>query len=505
MKLPAFYILQHLRACVASFSLLLLFPVNVSSQPLRDWVDVNCEACTELMREKTGIYILEKGEEALMGRAWLAQHAEKTIDIQYFIWSTDNIGTLAAEMLLRAAERGVTVRVLVDDFLIDAEDKTLLLLAAHPQVHIRIYNPKYTVGISFFRRIANLVVDFRETNQRMHDKTAIFDGLAGITGGRNMADEYFDFDQEYNFRDRDILLLGPAVQDMSANFNEFWESSLAVPVAQLLGDRDALPSAEEAHLWYEELHAYASDPRNFEPAIRTAIEEMPRYFPKMLQAMVWEEARFISDKPGKNTGESGLAGGGTSTQALIAAIKDARHSILIQSPYLILPKDGIELFADLHERGVRIRISTNSLASTDNLEAFSGYHKQRNKLLDAGIELYEYKPHPQIQVELIERYPQLAHKNPIFALHAKSMVIDDSKVFIGTFNLDPRSANLNTEVGVLVDNLQLGEQLTKSIERDIRPENSWRTTASFNPDKEVSRGTRFKLRLLKLLPIDPIL
>ena len=505
MKLLVFYILKHLRLCVASFSLLLLFPISISSQPLEDWVEANCEACAELMTRKTGIYILEKGEEALLGRAWLAQHAEKTIDIQYFIWSTDNIGTLAAEMLLRAAERGVTIRVLIDDFLIDAEDKTLLLLAAHPRVYIRIYNPKYTVGTSFFRRIANLVFDFRETNQRMHDKTAIFDGLAGITGGRNMADEYFDFDQEYNFRDRDILLLGPAVLDMSANFDEFWESSLAVPVEQVLEGLDDLSSADEAHLWYEELHAYAGDPRNFEPAIRNAIKEMPRYFPKMLQAMVWEEARFISDKPGKNTGDSGLGGGGESTQALVAAIKDARHSILIQSPYLILPKGGIELFAELHERGVRIRISTNSLASTDNLEAFSGYHKQRSKLLDAGVELYEYRPHPQIQTDLVERYPQLAHKNPIFALHAKSMVIDGSKVFIGTFNLDPRSANLNTEVGVLVDNPRLGEQLTKSIEKDMRPENSWRTTASFNPDKEVSRGKRLKLRLIKLLPIDPIL
>ena len=470
-----------------------------------NWVDVNCGACAALMVEKTGIYVLEKGEEALMGRAWLAQHAEKTIDIQYFIWSTDNIGILAAEMLLSAADRGVTVRILVDDFLIDAEDKTLLLLAAHPNVHISIYNPKYTVGTSFFRRMANLVFDFRETNQRMHDKTAIFDGMAGITGGRNMADEYFDFDQEYNFRDRDILLLGPAVQDMSANFNEFWKSSLAIPVEQLLEDLDDQPSTEGAHLRYAELRAYASDPRNFDPAIRIAIKEMPGYFPEMLQAMVWAKARFISDKPGKNTGESGLSGGGESTHELVGVIKGARHSILIQSPYLILPKDGIELFADLHKRGVRIRISTNSLASTDNLPAFGGYQKQRSKLIDAGIELYEYKPHPQIQTELVERYPELADKNPIFALHAKSMVIDDSKVFIGTFNLDPRSANLNTEVGVLVDNPQLAQRLTKSIERDIRLENSWRTTSSFNPDHEVSHSTRFKLELIKLLPIKPIL
>jgi putative cardiolipin synthase len=479
--------------------------MTVSAQSLQDWVDANCEACSTLMTEKTGVYILEMGEEALMGRAWLAQHATRTIDIQYFIWSTDNIGILAAEMLLQAANRGAAIRVLVDDFLIDAQNKTLLLLAAHPNVHIRIYNPNFNVGTSTWRRIMNSLSDFRGTNQRMHDKTAIFDGLAGITGGRNMADEYFDFDHEYNFRDRDILLLGSAVQDMTENFNEFWQSPLAVPVEQILDDSANQYSAEEVQGRYEELHAYAADPANFEPAIRNAIEDMPRYFRQMLQAMVWDDVRFVSDKPGKNTGESGLSGGGESTSSLTKAIADAKHSVLIQSPYLILPKGGIELLADLHRRGVIIRISTNSLASTDNLAAFSGYFKQRTRLLNAGIELYEFKPHPRIQADLVARYPKLAQKNPIFAIHAKSMVIDGSKVFIGTFNLDPRSANLNTEVGALVENGLLGNQLTQSIERDIRPENSWQTTSSFNPDREVPRSKRFKLGFLNLIPIDPIL
>lgn len=472
---------------------------------MQDWVDVNCEPCAMLMAKKTGVYILEKGEEALMSRAWLAQHTKKTIDIQYFIWSTDNIGILAAEMLVRAADRGVGIRVLVDDFLIDADDRTLLLLAVHSNVEIRIYNPKGTVGASLFRRILNSVMDFRNTNQRMHDKTAIFDGLAGITGGRNMADEYFDFDHEYNFRDRDVLLLGPAVQEMSANFNEFWESALSVPVEKLVENLNQRLSDDDARQKYGELNAYANDPANFEPAIRNAIDDMPRHFRQLLRAMVWEDVRFISDIPGKNSGNTGLAGGGESTQALISAIKGAKQSILIQSPYLILPKAGIELFADLRKRGVSIRISTNSLASTDNIAAFSGYHKQRPRLIEAGIELYEYKPHPQIQTQLLDRYPRLAARNPIFALHAKSMVIDDSRVFIGTFNLDPRSANLNTEVGVLVDSRQLGQQLTQSIERDIRPENSWKTTSDFNPDSEVSRSKRFKLRIINLFPIDPVL
>ena len=491
--------------CILVNAALLLIPLLSTAQTLQDWVDANCEHCASLMADKTGAYILERGEEALMARAWLTNHAQQSIDIQYFIWSTDNIGILAAEMLLRAADRGVTVRVLVDDFLIDAEDKSLALLAAHPNVRIRIYNPKHKVGTSTLARIKNAILDFRGINQRMHDKTAIFDGVAGVTGGRNMADEYFDFDHEYNFRDRDILLLGAAVKDMRSNFDEFWRSSLSVPVEDLLSDPEESVTAEEIQARYDELHAYAQDPANFEVAIKNAIEEMPTQFPLLLQSMPWQDVRFISDDPGKNAGDEGLGGGGASTSALIDAMSSARHSVLIQSPYLIMPKGGIELLTELHERGVRIRISTNSLASTDNMAAFSGYHRQRHHLLKAGVEVFEFKPHPQIQMDLIERYPALADKNPVFAIHAKSMVIDDDLMYIGTFNLDPRSANLNTEVGVLIESENLAVELTQSIERDIRPENSWQTTPDGNPDSEVGWGKRMKLGFLNLLRIDPIL
>jgi len=395
--------------------------------------------------------------------------------------------------------------VLVDDFLIDAQDETLLLLAAHENVHIRIYNPKYSVGTSLLGMMSNAIMDFRGTNQRMHDKTAIFDNVAGITGGRNMADEYFDFDPDYNFRDRDILLLGLAVADMTANFDEFWDSELSVPVEELLDNSGQSVTAEDVQLKHDALYAYANNPANFDPPIRDAIENMPAGFPELLRIMEWEDVHFISDAPGKNAGDAGLEGGGASTGALIDAIRGARRSILIQSPYLILPKGGIELLAELHKQGVRVQISTNSLQSTDNLAAFVGYFKQRRSLLNAGIELYEYKAHPQIQADLIERYPVLAEKDPIFAIHAKSMVIDGRQIFIGTFNLDPRSANLNTEVGVLIESETLARQLTQSIERDIRPENSWQTTQEFNPDRTVSRSKRLKLGFINLFPIDPIL
>jgi len=489
----------------AVFALLSGLTSTSTAQTITEWVDENCADCVAQMESVTGTYILEKGEEALIGRAWLTRHAQESIDIQYFIWSTDNIGTLAAEQLLVAAERGVLVRVLVDDMLIDADGETLLLLSAHKNVQIRIYNPNVSVGKSFFGRIWNVFTQFREINQRMHDKTAIFDGVAGITGGRNMADEYFDFDPDYNFRDRDILLLGPAVDDMQENFEEFWSSSLAVPVGALIETGEKVITEAGAMAKAAELHAYANDPVNFEPEIREAIENLPDAFPTLLSNMTWQPVTFISDAPGKNDGQSGLAGGGQATESLFETIRSAEHSILIQSPYLIMPKGGIELLAELNARGVHTRILTNSMASTDNIPAFGGYHRQRPRLLNAGIELFEYKPHPGIQSELIERYPRLADNNPVFALHAKSMVIDDRLIFIGTFNLDPRSANLNTEVGVLIESEELARQLTESIEKDMRPENSWQSSLEFAPDYVAERGKRIQLGFINLLPIEPLL
>ena len=491
---------------LATFLLLVFgFLTNASAQSINEWLGRNCVDCARLSPHKTGIYILEKGEESLIGRAWLTENAAHTIDVQYFIWSSDNIGKLAAESLLSAAERGVRVRVLVDDTLIDAEDKTLLVLSAHENVHIRIYNPNLSVGVGFWERMGNALTEFRAVNQRMHDKTAIFDNAAGVTGGRNMADEYFDFDHEYNFRDRDVLLLGTAVQEMTENFEEFWNSEFAHPVETILESERETITRPEVEQYSRALHAYAADPKHFEPQIREAIATIDQRFPALLSAMSWEDARFISDSPGKNAGDSGLGGGGESTRLLVDAVRNAKSSVLIQSPYLIMPDGGIELFQELAERGVRIRISTNSLASTDNLPAFSGYYGQREDLLEAGVELYEFKPHPALKDQLIERYPRIAKNDPIFALHAKSMVIDDRTVFIGTFNLDPRSANLNTEVGLLADSTELARQLTESIERDIDPANSWQTTLEFNPDSEVGRGKRLKMWFTWLLPVEPVL
>ena len=224
---------------------------------------------------QSGSYVLDTGDEALIARAWLTDHAGRTLEVQYFIWSSDNVGILAAEALLRAADRGVKVRVIVDDLLMDAPDESLLALAHHPNIDIRIYNPKSSVGTPVQKKAVNVATDFRGVNQRMHNKVLVIDGKVAITGGRNMADEYFDYDHEYNFRDRDVLLVGPVVNTMSASFEQFWASPLSVPVEQrfdgvgLMKKHVAVGDAEVQEV-YRNLHAYAAAPGNFAPQVRAA-------------------------------------------------------------------------------------------------------------------------------------------------------------------------------------------------------------------------------------------
>lgn len=444
---------------------------------------------------KTGAYVLDTGSDALLARAWLADHARESIEVQYFIWSTDNIGILAAEALLRAAERGVRVRVIVDDLLIDAPDKSLLALARHPRIDIRIYNPRTSVGVPFYRRVMNALTDFRGVNQRMHDKTLVVDGQVAITGGRNMAAEYFDYNQAYNFRDRDALLLGEAAKDVRASFEAFWTSELAVDVEKLYGGIAALQKSAavgdaEAAQVYRELHAYARSPENFAPEVRAALAAMPAAFPELAKSIVWTDAQFLSDRPGKNGSRLRLGGGGRTGAALAALAGQAKSRLVIQSPYLVVSDEAMEILRRLVARGVKVRISTNSLASTDNLPAFSGYRSSRAELLRLGLEIYEYRPGNG--------------NGPIASLHAKTMVVDSQTVFIGTFNLDPRSQNLNTEVGVLIRDKGLARAVEGAIEKDMTPAKSW-SAARDDPDQYVSLAKRAKVRVLQWLPIRPVL
>jgi len=457
---------------------------------------------------QTASYILDDGETALLTRAWLTDHAKKSIEVQYFIWSSDNIGALAAEALLRAAERGVKVRLIVDDLLIDAPDKILLALAKHPNIDIRIYNPKHSVGTPVHKRVLNMLTDFRGFNQRMHDKVFIVDGDIAITGGRNMADEYYDFDQEYNFRDRDVLLLGKAAGDIRESFERFWNHKLSVPAEELydglgLMQKHVTVDDETIRGIYAGMHRYAKSPENFDPAIRQAIASLSSQLPEVMKKMVWSDVVTINDPPGKNKTFFFLGGGSRTATALAGLIGEAKKEITIQSPYLILTHDAFKLFADAIKRGVKIRISTNSLASTDNLQAFSGYLNQRSRLLKMGVEIGEFRPDAANRVNAMKRLND-NDNHPIFAMHAKSMVIDSKVVYIGTFNLDPRSINLNTETGVIIRNEKVAKEVGAYIANDLLPENSW-NAASNDPDSYGSLFKRTETLFWQLMPIKPLL
>ena len=459
------------------------------------------EDVAELIKTKTGVYVLEDGSGSMVARAWLTEYAEKTIDIQYFIFSTDNVGLIACDYLIRAADRGVKIRIIVDDIMVDSDIEDILTFASHKNISVKIYNPGVNLGKNIFNKIHKFTTDFRGSNQRMHNKTFVVDGTVVITGGRNIADEYFDYDHEYNFRDRDILLIGKESKKIQKSFNQFWESDLSKNVSTVVAER---PKNMYSTNKFKNLHEYACNPDNFWPQIRQRIATLPTTFKNIQKSgnLIWlDDISFISDLPGKNNGSKGLGGGGISTTALINLIKKAKTSIDIQTPYLITTELSQNLFKEAVKRGVKIRILTNSLASTDNVEAFSSYQTDRKKLLKTGIRIFEFRPDAAERTKIMtgELQEKLNHK-PIFGLHAKSMVIDNHTTVIGTFNLDPRSANLNTECIVIVNSDEITKGVLKGMEIEFKPENSWKTTLKFNPDSEVSKYKRIKTWTRKILP-----
>ena len=452
------------------------------------------------MRTSTGVYPLEEGDVSMIARAWLTGAAERSIDVQYFIFTADNVGLIAVDYLLRAADRGVRVRLLVDDFMLEADGDQLLALDAHPNIEIRLYNPTANIGKNLPTKVFNLTADFRGFNQRMHNKTFIVDGQVVITGGRNIADEYFDYDHEYNFRDRDVLLLGGASADVQRSFNVFWESALSVPVARLVRST-ATPDTATV---YRYLHDYTCDPRNFWPQVRERIKSVPVAFARILQSdsLVWSDSvSFVADVPGKNSGADGLGGGGVTTSELIRLVTSARKSVTIESPYLVTTRQSQDLFRETIARGVRVRVLTNSLASTDNVDAFSGYQREREALLEIGVDIYEFKPDAEERRRLLTGALQSTlNFAPKFGLHAKSMVVDDEVAVIATFNLDPRSANLNTECLTVIRDARVAASLRHAMDVDMQPENAWHTTRDFNPDGNVRIAKRVKVWFRRVVP-----
>lgn len=504
--------------CFSTFFLIALMPLCACSKSSQWQSQYNDDMCAHIdtqlattlsqqlssvegkMQTHTGVYVLEDGTEAMLSRAWLSQYAEHSIDVQYFIFSADNVGLIATDYLVRAADRGVRVRILVDDIMIDAKGDELLTLASHDNIDIKIYNPMANIGKNIFDKITNLTTNFHQLNQRMHNKTFTIDSKLTITGGRNVADEYFGYDHEYNFRDRDVLLLGGVTQNVQQSFNQFWQHELSVDVNNLLKNTSINSQATN----FSSLHQYACDPNNFNPQVRKQIAYIPDQFDHIQQSgqLSWlENVQYISDLPGKNDGTKFLGGSGVSTEKLIELLQQAESSVTIQTPYLVTTEVGKNIFKTLVEKGVKVKILTNSLASNDNLEAFSGYQRDRKALLKTGVEIYEFKPNAKIRQKVMSdtMHKQL-EQPPIFGLHAKSMVIDDQITVIGTFNLDPRSANLNTESVTIIPSKIISTKVKQGMIEEMQPENAWRTTLEWNPDGEESFIKRLRVKLRRVVP-----
>ncbi len=460
-------------------------------------------------REHAGIVPLASGREAFAARVLLARAAERSIDVQYYIWRGDMTGTLLFEELRRAADRGVRVRILLDDNnTAGLLDGVLAALDSHPGIEVRLFNPFAIRSI----RWVNFVTDFRRANRRMHNKSFTVDNQATIIGGRNVGDEYFDAanEGELVFADLDVLAVGSIVPEVSRDFDRYWASGSAYPVARLL------PPAPAGALAELDARAARLEHDPAASAYTAAVRELP-FVTDLLAgrlAFEWAPVRMLSDDPAKGLG---LAPPDALLLTKLAeALGGAKRSIDVVSPYFVPTAAGADAFAALVADGIRVRILVNALEATDVAAVHAGYIKHRKALLRAGIELYEMRLVAGEESGRVGPFGSGAS-----SLHAKTFAVDGERIFIGSFNFDPRSANLNTELGFLIESPPLAERLATLFERtvpeiayEVRLSPSGRTYWLERRDGETVRhetepGTtwlqRLTVRLLSWLPIEPIL
>ena len=395
-------------------------------------------------------YPLGNGMEALAARVVLARAAERSLDVQYYIWHGDEAGRILVKELLDAADRGVRVRLLLDDIGVGAaNDDGFLLLDAHPQVSVRLFNPIALRN----SRMLGLVANAFRLNRRMHNKSMTADNLLTVVGGRNIGNEYFTLDELVNFADLDVLALGPVVDQVSEHFDAFWNSDAAFPLDAFHGtqrnpdelaevrERLAAWLAENAEAYYEAMRATTFN-----------IDLRPRAV-----KLYWGEIVALSDAPEKVLGE----GSELLVDQLGGLLGRVERDLLIVSPYFVPGREGADALVEAARRGVNVEVYTNSLAATDVGAVHAGYKKSRRDLLEGGVELFEMMPSLNTDED---GQRSLAFSGSSGAsLHAKMFIIDRRMVFIGSMNLDPRSIDLNTEIGLLIDSPELAERLAGGI------------------------------------------
>jgi putative cardiolipin synthase len=458
------------------------------------------------------VRLVENNAVAFAYRAATAAEAERTLDVQYYIWHEDLTGRLLAAELLRAAERGVRVRVLIDD--LDARDKheSLAVTDLHANIEVRLFNPFYSRA-GLWGWASEWVLRASRLNHRMHNKSWIADNRIAIIGGRNVGDEYFGASPHSNFADLDVALTGPVVAEVSSQFDDYWNSTSAVPISRFDVRKPRPKDLEQLiarALQYREDVADAPYVR----ALRD-VQNRTRLLTDAPAALRVKNVQLLVDDPSKVGGKRGIDGSKV-LASLERAIDAARREALIISPYFVPGQEGAARLVRDVERGLRVAVLTNSLAATDVAAVHTGYARVRRQLARGGVELYEMKrkaasPHGRSQLSVTGSSGA--------SLHSKAMLIDDRWVYVGSMNLDPRSAILNTEMGVLVDSPELAAQLREQWDLITSPELSYRVV--LEPDGELvwydraggrdrrsqhepdaSAMRRMGVTLLRLVPID---
>ena len=473
--------------CARSFAFVLLVlqavsprAVAAAESPFRPLMDAAAGSATNHLA------IVSGGYDALLLRVHLIREARRSIDIQTFIWSNDECGRLLMYELVGAAQRGVRVRIIADQMVSEKDPGTAAFLSqVHTNLEVRHYRPAMArLDPSLLQTIWAGLTGFHDINQRMHNKVMLFDGAALLTGGRNIENTYFDHSTEMNFRDRDVLAIGPVAEQAAESFEEFWDYRHTHRSLDLVDVRKARESGEFPRLATRADYAFGSFFSNLDAGVDDSAR-WQAWQARHLRAV--ERVEFVADVPGKKRGLP-LTERARITRRLKAVLEDARESIVIQTPYLVLSKAARKLFRNQARRhpNLRVRISSNSFASTDNLLAYSANYRLRGVYVgELGLEIHEFRPVPADWPEVFPRYPEmkalaesriragLQSRRPFLCIHAKSLVVDGRMAYIGSYNLDPRSENLNTEVGLLVEDETFARALQEEIERDMEDRNSW--------------------------------